>query len=228
MWFKFRHNLQKIFIAGLLTVLPLTITFWLLKVLFEGVDSIFRPWIIHALERLAFSGQDIIAYVPGLGIAVTVMLILLVGLLVTNIVGKKMVEVLDYILSRIPLVRTIYTASKQFLETISLANSGDEYNKVVLVEYPRRGLYSLGFVTCDSTGEPQYATKEDVVNVFVPTTPNPTSGMLIMIPRKDLINLSMSVEDGLKLVVSAGIVTPPFDVNNHTNPAPKPKKGWFK
>ena len=118
-------------------------------------------------------------------------------------------------------------SSKQFFETISVASTNNtKTNKVVLIEYPRKGLYSLGFITCESTGEPQHATQEDVINVFIPTTPNPTSGMLIMVPRDDITPLTMSVEEGLKLVVSAGIVTPNMN-NNKEIPTPAPKKSWF-
>lgn len=226
MWHRFRLKIQKTFIAGILVVLPLTITYLLLKFLFQKVDAIFQPMLINLLDHLPFAGKHI-TYIPGLGISATIILILAVGIVAKNVVGKELVILMDAILGRIPLVRSIYISSKQFLETISLANSGQgEYNKVVLVEYPRKGLYSLGFVTCDSTGEPQLVTKENVVNVFIPTTPNPTSGMLIMVPRGDLIPLSMTVEDGLKLVVSAGIVTPPL--NNSKEIPAKTKKSWFR
>ncbi len=224
MWANVRSKLQRVFIAGILTILPLTITYVLFKFLFEKADAFFQPLIIHFLEQLSYSKQ--VTYIPGLGIVATIILIFLVGLFVTNIVGKKLVEVVDAVLSRIPLVRNVYIASKQFFETISVVGASQGgLNKVVLVEYPRKGLYSLGFVTCESTGEPQKVTKEEVINVFIPTTPNPTSGMLIMIAKTDIIPLTMTVEEGLKLVVSAGIVTPKLGSKNKQIPAPK--KRWF-
>ena len=225
MWAKLRSRIEKIFIAGILAILPLTITYLLLSFLFRKVDAIFQPLIIRLLQELSYSRQ--VTYIPGLGIVATILLVFLVGLFVTNIVGAKLVELMDIVLSRIPLVRNIYVASKQFFETLSVAGANhSEMNKVVLVEYPRKGVYSLGFVTCESTGEPQQVTREDVVNVFIPTTPNPTSGMLIMAPRSDLIPLSMSVEEGLKLVVSAGIVTPRLEKDSPSL-GPKPKRRWF-
>ncbi len=223
MWAKIRSKMQRVFIAGILTILPLTITYVLFRFLFDKVDAFFQPLIIHFLEQLSYSEH--ISYIPGLGIVATIILVFLVGLFVTNIAGKKLMELMEAVLSRIPLVRNVYVASKQFFETISVASTSQNgLHKVVLVEYPRRGLYSLGFVTCESTGEPQKVTREDVVNIFIPTTPNPTSGMLIMVAKADLIPLTMTVEEGLKLVVSAGIVTPTMSKDKQI---PAAKKRWF-
>ncbi len=116
----------------------------------------------------------------------------------------------EKILKKIPVVSSVYNSSKQFIQAVSLT-SKDGFRKVILVEYPRRGLWVIGFVTCENTGETQLLTEEEVVNVFIPTTPNPTSGFLLLVPKKDVVTLSMTVEEGLKLVVSGGIVTPPND-----------------
>jgi uncharacterized membrane protein len=121
MWAKIRSKLQRVFIAGILTILPLTITYLLFKFLFDKVDAIFQPLIIRFLEQLSYSEH--VTYIPGLGIVATILLVLLVGLFVTNIVGKKLVELMEAILHRIPLVRNIYIASKQFFETVSVAGT---------------------------------------------------------------------------------------------------------
>ncbi len=207
MWSKIRHKLRNTFIAGLLTILPIFVTFFMLGFLFKKIDSLSQPLVQQLLSQLPFleyKGNTI----PGLGIMLTILVVFFTGLFVTNVMGRKLMGLGERILEKIPLVRSIYGASKQFLQAVSLS-SQDSFSKVVLIEYPRKGIYSVGFVTCDSTGEPQRVTDEDMINIFIPTTPNPTSGMFIMVPKDSIIPMSMTVEEGIKLVVSGGMVTPP-------------------
>ncbi len=206
MWTKIRHKLRNIFIAGLLTILPIFITYFMLAFLFKKVDNLSQPLVQRLLDFLSFTGYQGI-YIPGLGITLTILIVFFTGLVVTNIIGSKLMEFGENLLNKIPLVNSIYGASKQFLYAISLS-SQDSFSKVVLVEYPRKGVYSIGFITCTTTGEPQRFTEKELINIFIPTTPNPTSGMLIMVPKDDIIPLSMTVEEGIKLVVSGGMVTP--------------------
>ncbi len=204
---EIKRKIRNIFLTGIFTVVPIAITFWLLDFIFTKVDPIFQPIIIKIINLVPFL-KGRFTYIPGLGIVMTMMAIFLVGLFVRNIIGQKLVELGEWIVEKIPVVRGVYSSSKQFMQAVSLT-SGDGFRKVILVEYPRRGLWVVGFVTCENTGETQVMTNEEVVNVFIPTTPNPTSGFLLLVPKKDVIPLSMTVEEGLKLVVSGGIVTPP-------------------
>lgn len=148
--------------------------------------------------------------IPGAGIVMTVVFIFLVGLLATNIFGKKLVTLGEAMVDKIPIVRSVYTGTKQVITTLIDSNA-KSFSQCVLVEFPRKGVYVLGFITSEAKGEIQLKTMERVVNVFVPTTPNPTSGFLIFVPRQDLVELEMPVDDGIKLVISGGIVTPSFD-----------------
>jgi len=193
-----RHKIRNIFLAGLLVILPISITFFLLQFLFTSVDNIFAP-LIFKLFKIR---------IPGLGLTLTLLLIFLTGLFTTNIIGKKLVAVGETLLGKIPLVRKIYIAAKQVIEAIALPEK-KAFSQVVLIEFPRKGVYSLGFVTGSSAQEIQAVTEASLMNVFVPTTPNPTSGFLMMVPKEDLTPLSLSVEDGVKLIVSGGIISPP-------------------
>lgn len=207
MWSEIRHKLRNIFIAGLLTLLPLFVTFFMLSFLFKKIDNLSQPLVQRLLSQLPF-WKYTSGYIPGLGIVLTILIVFFTGLVVTNVMGSKLMALGERMLEKIPLVSSIYGASKQFLQAISLS-SQDSFSKVVLVEYPRKGIYSVGFVTCDSMGEPQRVTDEEMINIFIPTTPNPTSGMFIMVPKNTTIPMAMTVEEGIKLVVSGGMVTPP-------------------
>jgi len=198
MFGKLRTKLKTFFATGLLVILPTVITIFVLWKLFVFIDSITRPYLAR------FVGY----YIPGLGIIVTLLVIFLGGMLTANVLGKRLVAWGDSIVGRIPLVRFIYLGIKQLLEALSLGRK-NLFREVVLIEYPRKGIYTLGFVPTECKGEIQEVTREELVNIFIFTTPNPTSGMLVMAPKKDVIPLKMSVEEGLKLVVSGGIITPP-------------------
>jgi uncharacterized membrane protein len=194
-----RHHLRTWLIAGLLVVMPLSVTVFILLALFRFLDSLLGPSFRFLL------GTD----VPGLGLIAGIVGILVVGALTSNIVGRRVVGGFDWLMMRIPLARTIYSATKQFSDSILSQNRG-AFKEAVLVEWPRQGLYSVGFVTGETRGEAQEKTKERVINVFIITTPNPTTGFLCLVPESQIIELEMSVEDALKLVMSAGIVVPPY------------------
>ncbi len=195
---ELRHYL----IAGLLVWLPILVTVLIIKFLVDLMDTtlLLLPSAIQPETLLGFR-------IPGLGVVLSGVVLLSTGMVVTNLLGRNMVSLWERLLMRIPLVRPIYSATKQLSETL-LSGSGKSFRKVVLVEYPRPGLWTLAFLTGAGVGEVIEKTGRDLVNIFVPTTPNPTSGFFLMVPSKDLIELNMSVDAGIKLILSAGAVGP--------------------
>ena len=195
-----RLRLRTYFLAGLLALIPLVVTVGILSWLFNVLDGFLGPYIYEWLGRP----------VPGLGLVATLVVVLAIGMIATNFAGRRVLAGVDIALQRIPLVRTIYSTVKQM--SMSLLQGGQDFQHVVLVEYPRRGLYQIGFVTGKIEGPLQEELTarvgERVQNVFVPATPNPMSGYLVMLPERDIHFLSMSVQDGLKLVISGGLATP--------------------
>jgi uncharacterized membrane protein len=192
-----RHS-RNIFITGLLTITPLVVTVWVLGFLFRTVDGILAPILDRAFGR----------HIPGLGFLLTLVLIYLVGLVMTNLVGQKLVAAGERILTRVPIVKGIYGGSKQLVEAVSLPTKGS-FTTVVLVEYPRREMYMIGFITRQDSGTLEDTGRIDTLtNVFIPNTPNPASGRFVMVPNRDLIPVSISVEEGLKLIISGGFVSP--------------------
>lgn len=194
--------LRKYLIAGLLVWLPLGVTVLVVKLLVDIMDRtllLLPPaWRPDAL--LGF-------HVPGLGLLLSLVIMLVTGIVAANLLGRRLVSIWEALLARIPLVRTIYRGVKQVVETV-FSSSGRAFRRVVLVEYPRRGMWCLALLTAESLGEVQAKTGEEVVAVFLPTTPNPTSGFVILVPRKDVVELDMSVDDGLKLIISMGVAVP--------------------
>jgi uncharacterized membrane protein len=199
---KIRAGFRRYFIAGLLVVAPLYLSYYILSILVRFADRIitFLPKKFHPDTYLPF-------HIPGLGIIITFLFLIIVGVLATNLFGRKLLHWWERILSRIPLIRTVYTGTKQFIETFFITNRGG-FNRVVLIEYPRKGIFSVGFVTGPGRGEVQMLTQRKVLNIFLPTTPNPTSGWYMLIPEEDTIPLKMSVEEAFKLIISGGIVSP--------------------
>jgi uncharacterized membrane protein len=147
-------------------------------------------------------------YIPGLGLILAIILISAVGLLTRNFAGRRVVQFWEDMVDRIPLVRIIYSGVKQLLEAFFVQKTG-AFRRVALLEYPRRGVYVIGFITGESRGEVQRKTNKTMINVFVPTTPNPTSGFYVLMPEDELVALDMTVEDAFKLIISGGIFTPP-------------------
>ncbi len=197
-------RLRNYLLAGLVVTAPTAITLYLTWLFVDVIDRVVKsvlPPVYNPDTYLPFS-------VPGLGLVIVVALLILIGFGAASFAGRLLVRFSEWVLARMPVVSSIYGAIKQILETIFAAQT-EAFRQVVMLEYPRRGTWSIGFVTSTTQGEVQTVTSEEVVNVFVPTTPNPTSGFLLFVPRKDLYVLDMSIEDGVKLVVSGGIVTPP-------------------
>ncbi len=192
------------FLAGILVTAPISITLYLTYMFFTAVDSRVAKILPHQWYDALYGETTF----PGIGIVVAVVFFIVVGWFATNILGRFFIRISEYFVDRMPVVRTIYSAIKQIFETI-MASQSQAFREVVMLEYPRKGVWSIGFVTGRTKGEVQSHTEEDTINVFVPTTPNPTSGYLLFVPKKELRYLSMSVEEGVKLVVSAGIITPP-------------------
>ncbi|WP_051145212.1 DUF502 domain-containing protein [Thiomicrorhabdus sp. Kp2] len=194
---------KRYLIAGLLVWLPLGVTIAVIKFLVEFFDQTLLL-IPHAYRPETLLGFNI----PGLGVVLSLLLILITGVFVANLLGSKIVGLWEAFLSRIPLVRSIYNAVKQIAEAVF--GSGDQtFEKVYLIEYPRKHLWTLAFQTSTHQAEAQRKTgMNDVVNLFVPTTPNPTSGFFIMASRHEVVELEMNVDDALKMVISGGVVVP--------------------
>ena len=190
----------------MLITLPIVLTWFILQFLFKNLDAL-SPVFTNVLIQLGAPFPE--GYrIPFLGVLITLLIILTVGWLTTSFFGKKIFKLGETFVEKIPFVRRIYTGSKQVVISIAQADTS-AFRKVVLLEFPRRGLLAIGFVTGESRGEVQRLTQENMFNVFVPTMPNPTSGFLIFAPSDELTEVSMSIEEGIKYVVSGGIVTPP-------------------
>jgi uncharacterized membrane protein len=196
------RTLKKYLIAGILVWLPLGVTVLVVKLFIDLMDRtlLLIPQQYRPEELLGMS-------IPGFGVILSVIIILITGMIAANLLGGKLVALWELILSRIPLVRSVYSAVKQLTETL-FSSSGQSFRKVLMIEYPRKGLWTLAFQTGNGSGEAQQKTGEDVVNVYVPTTPNPTSGFFLMVPKQDVIELDMSVDEGLKMIISMGVVVP--------------------
>lgn len=195
-------NLRRYLVAGILVWLPIGVTIFLLRVLINLMDRslLLLPQAYRPEAWLGFA-------IPGLGLVLTLIVLLLTGLLATNILGRGMVSLWERLLERIPIVRSIYSASKNFAEVV-FSDSSQSFKKVLLVEYPRKGLYSIAFQTATELQEVQGRTREEVICTFLPTTPNPTSGFIIMVPKKDVIELDMEIDEALKMIISLGVVVP--------------------
>lgn len=198
------QRIRGYFFTGIVVTAPLAITAYLTYIFVRFVDRNVAALVPKELPETWFR----VSAVPGIGLIVAIVFFIAVGWFATNILGKFFIRVSEYILHRMPVIRTLYGAIKQIIETI-MASKSQAFREVVMLEYPRKGVWSIGFVTGYSEGEVQRTTSEETINVFVPTTPNPTSGYLLFVPKKELHYLSMTVEEGVKLVVSAGIIHPP-------------------
>ncbi|NKB52437.1 MAG: DUF502 domain-containing protein [Rhizobiaceae bacterium] len=201
-------RLRNYFFTGLVICAPLAITVYLTWSLIEWVDG----WVKPYLPDLYNPDSYLPFTIPGFGVLVAVFVITTVGFLTANLIGRSIISYGEYLLGRMPLVRNIYSALKQIFETVFREDS-DSFQSVVLVEYPRREIWALAFVATDTLGEVQSKLDEPTgktVSVFLPTTPNPTSGFLLFVPVEDVVPLDMGVEEAAKLVISAGLVAPEF------------------
>ncbi|MGD2166633.1 MAG: DUF502 domain-containing protein [Gammaproteobacteria bacterium] len=210
-------RLRRYLVAGLLIWLPIGVTIFVFRLLLGLMDRLLflLPQRFRPEELLGFP-------VPGLGAALAVILLLATGMLVANFLGRRLVDFYESLLHRIPFVRTVYGAVKNFAE-ILLSDDGTSFKKVLLIEYPRKGLYSIAFQTSEEAAEVQAKTGETIITVFLPTTPNPTSGFMLFVPKADAVELDMSVEEALKMVVSLGVVVPKWRTIHPDKPVARPQ-----
>tara|TARA_B110000003_G_scaffold113965_1_gene116594 strand:+ start:3113 stop:3757 length:645 start_codon:yes stop_codon:yes gene_type:complete len=200
---SFLSKIRSYFLTGIVVTAPVGLTFYV-AILFIGfIDGKVRniiPAKYHYDNLLPIE-------IPGIGLLFVFVLLTFIGFLTAGLIGRFIIKLGERIISRLPIIRSVYGALKQIFESV-LASSSKSFREVVLIEYPRKGVWAIGFITGDTKGEVQNTTKENMVNVFLPTTPNPTSGFLLFIPRKEVTILDMNVEEGIKMVISGGIVTP--------------------
>ncbi|EGJ10075.1 MULTISPECIES: DUF502 domain-containing protein [Rubrivivax] len=203
--------MKKYFVAGLLVWLPLTVTIWVLSWLLGALDGVFVSLLSATQVVLPQSTHETVEFlrgVPGLGVAVVLAVLLLSGVFAANFVGQWWLRQWDALMVRIPIVKSIYSSVKQVSDTL-FSSSGNAFREAVLVQYPRQGSWTIAFVTGKPGGEVASHLPGDFVSVYVPTTPNPTSGFFLMMPRADVHELKMSVDEALKYVISMGVVAPP-------------------
>ena len=196
---RVRTHFKRYLLAGLLLWTPLAITVWLITWVFDILDSV----LPQALRSEVLFG----VHIPGFGVLVVLFLILLTGFLAANLIGQKLVDLWEGLMKRIPLFRSIYSSVKQVSDTI-LSPNGQAFRQAVLIQYPRQGLWTIAFLTGTPSSDVATHLPADCVSVYVPTTPNPTSGFFLMVPRSDVIELSIGVDAALKYVVSMGTVPP--------------------
>jgi len=206
------QRLRQVFLTGLVITLPMMITVWLLGILFRMVEGMTSPVILSVLRvvRPELAGEPaIVKFVaPLVGILLTVVLILVVGLIAAHYLGRRLVTAFDRLMMRLPVVKPIYGAARQLLD--AFGRTSTSFRRVVMVEYPRPGIYTVGFLTQSGIdlGRAGAAPLRGHSLVFLPTTPNPTSGWLALVPDAEVVPLELSIEDGVKLIVSGGLVVP--------------------
>ncbi|PKK82563.1 MAG: hypothetical protein CVT49_13175 [candidate division Zixibacteria bacterium HGW-Zixibacteria-1] len=190
--------IKRQFLSGVLVIVPLILTYVVLRFLFEAIDGILSPVIFRVFGY----------HVPGLGIVVTLLIILLAGFLTRNFLGDRLYKVWERILGKIPIIRVVYNATKQLVEAVTLPNV-KTFKEVILFEYPRKGLYTIGFATSRFRLESTASGSRKMVGIFVPSTPTPVTGFVIFAPEDEIITLNITIEEAVKLIVSGGIVSPP-------------------
>ena len=191
------------FFAGMVIAAPIAITFWVIQFLITFIDNRVKPLLPPILKPETYTNYAI----PGFGVLVTIVALTILGAVATNLIGRSVISASDRLLSRIPVVRNVYSALKQLFEVLTNSQTAN-FDSVVLVEYPRRGSWCIGFVSSGARGEVKARLDGDYIGVFVPTTPNPTSGFLIYVERGEVIETDMTVEEGAKMILSAGLVVP--------------------
>ncbi len=196
--------MKKYFITGLLIWVPLAITAWVLASIVRTMDQslLLLPSAIRPETLLGF-------YIPGIGVILTLLVVILTGLITANIIGQRLVRFWEGVLSRIPVVKSVYYSVKQVSDTL-FSSTGEAFRKALLVQYPRQGCWTIAFLTGQPGGDVASHLHGDFVSVYMPTTPNPTSGFFLMLPRADVIELDMSVDEALKYIISMGVVAPPL------------------
>ena len=196
-------KLKTYLFTGILVIAPIAITFYMAYEVFIWTDKWSRSLFQHQMDQYSF-----LPYIPGFGVIMLVAALIIVGMFTTGFIGKFFVRLGDYIVSKMPLVSSVYSLLKQLFETV-LSPKSQSFKEAVLIEYPRKGIWIIGFLATETKGElKEKLPNKKMLAVFVPTTPNPTSGFLVMVPEDEVIKLDMTVEEALKYTVSCGIVTP--------------------
>ena len=195
--------IKRYFITGLLIWVPLAITAWVLSLIASAADQSLRL-LPESLHPQQITGFDI----PGSGVVVTLLIIMVTGLLAANFIGQRLVSWWEKLLARIPVVNSIYHSVKQVSDTL-FSSSGNAFRKALLIQYPREGSWTIAFLTGVPGGDVVNHLRDDYISVYVPTTPNPTSGFFLMMPRTDVVELDMNVDEALKYIISMGVVAPP-------------------
>lgn len=201
MWKKIKSN----FLTGLIVLTPLVLTLYIIFHLFLAIDGILHGLVSSMLIKLGFT--DIERPLIGVGFISLVLLILTTGMIARNYIGKKILAIGEKIFTRVPLVNRIYVAIQQ-ISNAFLSENREVFKKAVLIEFPHKGVYSIGFITQETKGEIQDRLSQKVVSVFLTTTPNPTTGFLLFVPKNEVIELDMPIEEALKLVISGGAIAP--------------------
>ena len=201
---KLGAKLRAYFFTGILVTAPVSITFYMAYKIFVWIDVS----VNHLIPPELIARYNIpLTTIPGIGIVILILAMIFIGMFAAGFVGRFFLHLGDWIVRRLPVISSIYSLLKQVFETM-FSDKKQSFNKCVLLEYPRKGIWILGFVSAETKGEIKKELHEEMLSVFIPTTPNPTSGFLIFVPKKDVIPLSMSVEQGIKFVISCGIVEP--------------------
>ena len=213
---SFGAKLRGYFLAGVLVTVPISLTFYLVWIFIKFTDH----WVASLVPEFYNPESDLPFGLPGIGVIVVAIVMIFIGALTAGFLGRLFHRIVDNLLARLPIVRGVHSAIKQILQTI-FSNKSNAFREAVLVEYPRRGIWAIAFITGRTEGEVQNLTVEECINIFVPTTPNPTSGFLLFVPKKDLVPLGMAVDDALKMVISGGIITPPDERSQEEQDTPQ-------
>ena len=213
---RIREALRRYFVAGILAFAPIAITIWAITWIIQRLDNLLLPRVL----ALVMPGLEEPPQIPLVGALFTLFVILLMGVIARHLFGNEFVKAWERLLARVPVARNIYAAVKQLFEAIFRAGDSARFNQVVMIEYPRKGVYALAFTTGETRGRLQHALDQPMINCFLPTTPNPTSGFYLLVPATDVRPVDLTVEEAFKLVMSAGLVTP--DEVPDVSPAPEP------
>jgi uncharacterized membrane protein len=203
-WHWLAAATRRYFVAGVVFFAPIGVTIWAIASIIVWLDNLILPYLLKFL----IPGSDEPVRLPILGMLFTFFVIILLGVIARHLLGHEFVKVWERMLSRVPIARSIYSGVKQLFEAIFTSGPRTKFNRVVLVEYPRKGVYALAFTTGTAQGVVQEITEKTMINCFLPTTPNPTSGSYLLVPEDEVLDANMTVEDAFKLVMSAGLVTP--------------------
>ncbi len=204
------------FFAGMVIAAPLAVTIWILQALITFIDSTVKPLLPPLLQPETYTNYAI----PGFGIFVLIIALTLLGAITANLVGRSLLAATDRIFSRIPIVRNVYAAIKQLTEVLA-NNQSASFDRVVMIQYPRHGSWCIGFVSSTARGEVGAKLGTDKIGVFVPTTPNPTSGFLMYVDPHECIEMDMTVEEGAKMILTAGLVVPDFEASSNSVAEPE-------